>query len=215
MAGDARLNQARCRGDPYRRARAYATVMQIVAPCCVENSLHRVKARPCQRSERPSPAGLEGKLARGNRRDHVLGWVRGSRIAIPRLAANIRARPACTRRQATPDRNQCSGEPVARSRPAAPDAIGRICERASVDRKATTSDASREASSEAPKLGDPLVDPSGPVARETRPILSGGSAIGRKLGELSGDLPKGQSDPLREDDKGDPAQRRSGEVSMA
>jgi len=61
--------------------------------------------------------------------------------------------------------DQSSGEPVARSRPAAPDAIGRICKRASVDRKATASDALREAGSQAPKLGDPLVDPSGPVTR--------------------------------------------------
>ena len=109
----------------------------------------------------------------------------------------------------------CSAKPIAGTGPRAPGAIGRVGKLAPVDRKTTASDALREAGSEAPKLGDPLVDPSGPVAGEARPILARGSAIGRKLAELTADLLKGQSDPLGEYDKGDPAQSRPGKASMA
>jgi hypothetical protein len=84
-----------------------------------------------------------------------------------------------------------------------------------VDRKATASDALREPCSQALKLGDPLIDPLRSLARKARPVRARWNAISRKFGELYTDLFKTQSNPLRENDKGDAAKHRSGKAAMA
>lgn len=72
----------------------------------------------------------------------------------------------------------------------------------------------RKPCSEALKLGNSLVDPFGPLAGQTRPVLARGNMVGRKLGEFQADFLKSQPDPLREDNEGDAAQRRSGIAAM-
>jgi hypothetical protein len=108
-----------------------------------------------------------------------------------------------------------STKPVAWPWSAAPGAIGWVCKFAFVDRKASASDALREPRSQTLKLGDPLIDPLCPFAREPRPVLARGNAIGGKFGEFRADLLKRQPDPLGEDDKGDAAQHGSGITAMA
>jgi hypothetical protein len=107
-----------------------------------------------------------------------------------------------------------STKPVAWPWSAAPGAIGWVCKFAFVDRKASASDALREPRSQTLKLGDPLIDPLRPFAREPRPVLARGNAIGGKFGEFRADLLKRQPDPLGEDDKGDAAQHGSGIAAM-
>jgi hypothetical protein len=97
-----------------------------------------------------------------------------------------------------------SSKPIAGSRPLASCAVSRIRKVASVDRKASASDAFREPRPEQLKLGDLLVDPFRPLARETCPVLARGNAIGRKLGKLPPDFVERKPKPLREDDEGDP-----------
>jgi hypothetical protein len=108
-----------------------------------------------------------------------------------------------------------STKPVAWPWSAAPGAIGWVCKFAFVDRKASASDALREPRSQTLKLGDPLIDPLRPFAREPRPVLARGNAIGGKFGEFRADLLKRQPNPLGEDDKGDAAQHGSGITAMA
>ena len=98
-----------------------------------------------------------------------------------------------------------SAEPIARPRSRASGPIGRVRELASVDRKASASDALREPRPETLKLGDPLVDPLRPLDGETRPILARRDAIRRKVGEFRANLVERQPNPLRKNDEGDPA----------
>jgi len=97
---------------------------------------------------------------------------------------------------------------------AARGAISWVCKFAFVDRKASASDALRETCSQTLELRDPLIDPPRPFAREARPVLPRGNAIGGKFGEFRADLLKRQPDPLREHDKGDPAQHGPGITAM-
>src|SRR4029453_12767529 len=92
-------------------------------------------------------------------------------------------------------------EPVARTGAGPAGAIGRIREFAFVDRQTSATDALGQPSLEPLKLGNPLIDPFGPLAREAGPVLSRRHPIGRKLGELRADLIERQPDALREDDE--------------
>ena len=65
------------------------------------------------------------------------------------------------------------------------------------------------------ELGDPLVDPRGPRAREARPVAPVRRAVARQLGELGADLVERQADPLGEDDERDPAQHRARVAAVA
>jgi hypothetical protein len=80
----------------------------------------------------------------------------------------------------------------------------RIRKPAPVERQTAAADAVSETRPEAFELGDPLVYPCGPPARETGPITAGRGAIGWKLFELRADLLQRQPDSLGEDDERDP-----------
>ncbi len=80
-----------------------------------------------------------------------------------------------------------------------------ICEPASVQGEAPAPYAVAEAGHKTLELGQLLVDPFGPSARERRPVATGGGMVGRELGELRGDLVKGEANALGKYDKGDPA----------
>ena len=111
-----------------------------------------------------------------------------------------------------PDRP--STKPVARPGTPAPGSIGGIGEPAFIDRKASASDALREASPEALKLGDPCIDALRPLAREAGPVGAGGNTICRKFGKFRADLVKSEPNPLGKDDKRQAAQHRTREAAM-
>ena len=123
---------------------------------------------------------------------------------VPRRAL----RPLATWAGAIRTRPAASAEPIPRAGPPAPGAVGRIGQLAAVDRQASAANAFGQPGPQALELGDPLVDPLLPLARQTCPVATGGYAVGGKLGELLADVPERQADFLGKNDEGDPAQDR-------
>jgi hypothetical protein len=108
-----------------------------------------------------------------------------------------------------------SAKPISWTRPRTPRSIGRVRKVAPIDRKAAASDTLSQTDFETLKLSDPVVDASHPFARKARPVAASRDPIGWQLGELRADLLKGKADPLREHDKGDPAQHGSRKTAMS
>jgi hypothetical protein len=106
-------------------------------------------------------------------------------------------------------------EPEARARAALADAIAGVGEAAALEREAAAADALGEAEPEALELGDAIVDPRRPSAREARPVAARRRAVGGELAQLATDLLEREADPLGEDDEGDPPQRRARVAAMA
>ena len=65
------------------------------------------------------------------------------------------------------------------------------------------------------ELGDALVDPRRPLAREPRPVAPARRPVRRQLRELSADLVERQADALREHDEGDAPQHRARIAAVA
>src|SRR5207248_3929076 len=84
-----------------------------------------------------------------------------------------------------------------------------------VDRQAAAADAFGQPVAQALQLGDALVDPLLPRAREPRPVAAGRNALGRQPGERRADLIEAEADTLGEDDEGDAPQHRTGIAAMA
>jgi hypothetical protein len=63
-------------------------------------------------------------------------------------------------------------------------AINRICKATPVDRETSAANALRQAIPHALEVGDALVDPLGPLARESRPVATCRYSIGWELGQL-------------------------------
>jgi hypothetical protein len=79
-------------------------------------------------------------------------------------------------------------DPVARPRAETGGAVVGIGEPAAVERETAATDALGEPGLEALELGDALVDPRGPLAREARPVAAGRHPSFGQLGELPADL---------------------------
>ena len=110
--------------------------------------------------------------------------------------------------------NRGSTKPIPRTGPSASGSIGGIRQFAFVDRKASASNTLRQAILDTLEFDDPLVDPFRPSAREARPVSARRDTIGRKLAEFRADFLKCKPDPLREDNKRDPAQYRARITAM-
>ena len=110
--------------------------------------------------------------------------------------------------------NRRSTKPIPRTGPSASGSIGGIRQFAFVDRKASASNTLRQAILDTLEFDDPLVDPFRPSAREARPVSARRDTIGRKLAEFRADFLEGKPDPLREDNKRDPAQYRARITAM-
>jgi hypothetical protein len=98
--------------------------------------------------------------------------------------------------------------PVARAGAEAGRPVAGIGELAAFDREAATADAFGEPELEALELGDALIDPRCPRARETRPVAAGRRPLRRELGELRADLIERQPDSLGEHDECDAPEHR-------
>src|SRR5680860_1689938 len=79
-------------------------------------------------------------------------------------------------------------DPVARAGAAPARPVVGVGQLAAVQRQAAAADALGEPRLEALELGDPLVDPRRPAARQARPVAAVGRAVGRQLGQLGPDL---------------------------
>jgi hypothetical protein len=110
--------------------------------------------------------------------------------------------------------NRRSAKPIPWTGPSASGSIGGVRKFAFVDGKASASDALRQAILDTLEFDNPLVDPLRPSAREARPISARRDTIGRKLAEFRADFLEGKPDPLREDNKRDPAQYRARITAM-
>ena len=108
-----------------------------------------------------------------------------------------------------------SAKPISWTRPRTPRSIGRVRKVAPIDGKAAASDTLSETGFETLKLSDPVVDASHPFARKARPVAASRDPIGWQLGELRADLLKGETEPLREHDKCNPAQHGSRKTAMS
>ena len=76
-------------------------------------------------------------------------------------------------------------DPVARARAGTTRAVSGVGELAAVQREAAAADALREPGAQPLELGDPLIDPGRPAARQPRPVAAVGASVRRELGELS------------------------------
>jgi hypothetical protein len=92
--------------------------------------------------------------------------------------------------------------------------IGGIRQSASVDRKASATDALCEPITQTLEVSDHLIDPFRPSRRKARPVPAGGTAIAGKLGEFRTDFLKTQPDPLRKHNKRNPSQDWPGIAAM-
>jgi hypothetical protein len=117
-------------------------------------------------------------------------------------AASTRGRRGAVRASA----RRAVADPVARAGAEAGCPVAGIGEPAALDREAAASDAFGEPKLETLELGDALIDPRCPCARETRPISSGRRAVRRQLDKFRADLVERPPDPLGEDDERDPSE---------
>jgi hypothetical protein len=106
-------------------------------------------------------------------------------------------------------------DPVAGAGPSGGGAIARIREMTAIEREAAATDALGESEFEPLKLGDSLIDPRPPRARELGPVAARGGAVGRELGQFRANLLKRQAYALREDDESDPPKYRPREATVA
>src|SRR5688572_21215452 len=106
-------------------------------------------------------------------------------------------------------------DPEAGSRAEPGSAIPGIGEPAALERQTAAPDALGEAGPEALQLGDSLIDPRPPFARETRPVAAVRRSPRWKLRELRADLLERQPDPLGEHDERDPPQYGPRVATMA
>lgn len=106
-------------------------------------------------------------------------------------------------------------DPVARSGPSGRGAIARVREMAAIEGKATAADALGETEFEPLELGDSLIDPRPPRARELSPVAARGGAVGRELGQFRANFLERQSYSLGEDDESDAPKYRPREATVA
>jgi hypothetical protein len=98
--------------------------------------------------------------------------------------------------------------------PSASGSVGGIRQFAFVDGKASASDTLRQTIFDTLEFDDPFVDPLRPSARKARPVSTRRDTICRKLAEFRAGFLEGKPDPLREDNKRDPAQYRARITAM-
>ena len=106
-------------------------------------------------------------------------------------------------------------DPKSGSGTASRDTILGVCKSTAIQRQAPATDAVGEPGLEALQLVDPLIDPLPPTAGKAGPVAARRYTIGRQPCQLATDLLERQSDPLGEDDEGDPPGRRTRVAAVA
>jgi hypothetical protein len=97
-------------------------------------------------------------------------------------------------------------DPRARTWAEAGGPVAGVCKLASFQRQTPAADAFGEPKLETLELGDALIDPRRPRARETRPVAAGRRAVRRQLDKFRADLVERQPHPLGENDERDPSE---------
>src|SRR5260370_442736 len=92
-------------------------------------------------------------------------------------------------------------DPVARAGTEPRRTVARVRQPAAIKRQAAAPDALRESRPEPLQLGDPVLDPGAPRARQPRPIAARGRVTARETIKLDADLLERQPDPLGEHDE--------------
>src|SRR5262249_11113110 len=114
--------------------------------------------------------------------------------------------PTAGRRSAalTPRPLGSTSHPVPWTRAQTPRSVAGVGVLTAIEREAPTPDALGEPDPKPLELGDPLVDPGGPLAGQARPVATSRRMGIGKLRQLGADLLEREPDPLGKDDERDP-----------
>ena len=118
------------------------------------------------------------------------------------------------RRVASSAAERLVADPVAGAGPAGGSAVARIGKAAAVERETAAADAFGETEFEPLQLGDSLIYPLPPRARELSPVAARRGALGGELGQFGADFLERQPYSLGEDDESDAPQHRARKAAV-
>ena len=167
---------------------------------CSRRAARRAAGRSAGPGRRPARASQDSTRPADSAR--VIARVLSSPPALPHRRRERRAVRG-RRRVLTAQ----PGRQVGRARAAGPRRVGRVGDRAPVQRQAAAADAGVEPVAQRDEGVDLVVEPIPPAARQPRPVGPGRRPPGRQRCQRRGHLVEAQPDVPRGPDEGEPAQR--------